>query len=223
MSAPVPAPRTLQLSSETKKPVPTPRKSIPITQSKPETLKTEPLCELKTESETNFNTFTRRVRTLSTTSKQLTEEIAGRVQEKKKAVIEGTRQSVRKIRRRFTTAGLENVSKQEDDDDTKSEPVNDIFRSICFQSPIRNYENAPAFQDSDSVSVSTESDDVVSFPPPLHPPPPLREDSIYDQPQSLGSTSTTTSTSSGSAPVILSNPYNYESVFPPYPYNRLVF
>lgn len=96
-----------------------------------------------------------------------------------------------------------------------------MFRSICFQSPIRNYENVPAFQnDSDSLSISTESDEVTSFPPPLHPPPPLREDSIYDQPQSLGSGSTTTSTSSGSVPQILPhNPCNYESVFPPYPYN----
>lgn len=61
---------------------------------------------------TNFNTFTRKVRTLSSTSKQITGDIAGKVQEKKKAVIEGTRQSVRKITRRFTTAGLEAASKQ---------------------------------------------------------------------------------------------------------------
>lgn len=49
----------------------------------------------------------------------------------------------------------------------------------------------------------------------MYPPPPLREESIYDAPQSVNSTSTE---SSDRSPVAFRNPDAYESVFPTYPY-----
>lgn len=50
----------------------------------------------------------------------------------------------------------------------------------------------------------------------MYPPPPLREESIYDAPQSVISSST--GSSSGRSPVALRNADAYESVFPTYPY-----
>lgn len=49
----------------------------------------------------------------------------------------------------------------------------------------------------------------------MYPPPPLREESIYDAPQSVNSSSTE---SSGRSPVAFRNADAYESVFPSYPY-----
>ncbi|KAF5280530.1 hypothetical protein FQR65_LT00281 [Abscondita terminalis] len=208
MNAPVPAPRTSH--NENKKPVPTPRKLIPIT-----------VAEKPTENnkETwDFNTFSRRVRTLSNTSKQITEEIAGRVQEKKKQVIEGTRQSVRKITRRFTTANEQIPPPEVVEDDCRSESaITDIFTTITFQSPIPS-ETESIYANTERSTEYASSEESVSLPPPLHPPPPLREDSIYDQPQSSASGSTNSNSSEG-GPILSRNPDNYESVFPTYPYN----
>lgn len=50
----------------------------------------------------------------------------------------------------------------------------------------------------------------------MYPPPPLREESIYDAPQSVISSSTE---SSGRSPIAVRNAEAYESVFPSYPYN----
>ncbi|KAK4876934.1 hypothetical protein RN001_009440 [Aquatica leii] len=216
MSAPVPAPRTLH--NENKKPVPTPRKLIPIVSEQPlETNK-----EITKDWEPNFNTFSRRVRTLSNTSKQITEEIAGMVQEKKKAVLEGTRESVRKIKRRFTTAYSQTAPPEVVEDDRRSESaLTNIFNSISFQSPIpSDNENQSIYSNVEIITEYDSSEESISLPPPLHPPPPLREDSIYDQPQSLASGSTNSnSNSSENAPILPHNPGNYESVFPLYPYN----
>lgn len=85
MSHPVPAPRTNP--PDVKKPIPTPRK---ITKPKPET-------------EEHTNTFSRRVRSLSNASRQIAEDLGELVQDKKKAVIAGTRQSVRRITKRFNS------------------------------------------------------------------------------------------------------------------------
>lgn len=216
----MPAPRTV--NNEQKKPVPTPRRLIPIINEN-QAIINESLPEkdpTSKECESNFNSFSRRVRTFSNTSKQITEELAGKVHEKKKAVIEGTRQSVRKITRRFTTAGTEQSPlPQPVEDDRHSESDADIFNSISFRSPIKPSasENSSLYT---NVTIETQlhssSEDSVSLPPPLHPPPPLREDSIYDAPQSLTSGSTN---SNNSESISLTQPGNYESVFPNYPYS----
>lgn len=218
MSTPVPAPRLIN-TSEHKKPIPTPRKLIPVVQENMDAKSgTSPK-----ESESNMSTFSRRVRTLSSTSKQLTEEFAGKVQEKKKAVIEGTRQSVRRITRRFTTAGTENIAPVEIEDDSKRHTDDvDIFNTLSFQSPIRYNDQESIYSNMDvncsdnELNSSNSSEDVISLPPPLHPPPPLRDNSIYDHPQSLASES---SHSSESGNVIIRNQYDYESVFPRSPNN----
>lgn len=211
MSVPVPAPRSLH-NIDNKKPVPTPRKFVSNSLNNKN--------EEDRESESNFNTFTRRVKTFSSTSKQLTEEFAGKVQEKKKAVIEGTRQSVRKIARRFTTSETEqSIPKRDNELDRKSEAdVSDLFNTISFQSPIRSlsYDNANIYNNINE-SIEYENSDDFRLPPPQHPPPPLREDSIYDQPQSLSESSNSNSSERN---CITYNPYEYESIFPLYSYNH---
>ncbi|KAF5288224.1 hypothetical protein FQA39_LY03992 [Lamprigera yunnana] len=209
MSAPVPAPRTF--NNEQKKPVPTPRRLIPVV-----------TCEKPEEShwELNLNSFSRRVRTFSNTSKQITEEFAGKVQEKKRAVIEGTRLSVRKITRRFTTANDVAAPAEVVNDDSRSDSaVTDLFNSISFQSPIPSETETLSIYSNVEIGTEYDSEDCISLPPPLHPPPPLREDSIYDQPQSLASGSTNSNSSESSPIIVVHNPENYECVFPSYPYN----
>lgn len=211
MSTPVPAPRTSFLNE--KKPIPTPRRTIPIRGSKePEQL------EVKKESpkqqmEINTNPFTRKVKTISSAGKQIAEDIGGRVQEGKKAVIESTRQSVRRLTKRFQSQQIEEkeetTSRKEE---IHNEDTIDLFSSIKFESPINTldsklYTNAHRHLGN--------SQDSLDLPPPSYPPPPLREESVYDEPQSLASGSTN---SSENMPVF-ARPYDYESIFPLYPYN----
>lgn len=223
MSAPVPAPRLSKLSD--KRPVPTPRRTIPI-RLEEENVE-EPISERKIdtsstnsgrEMEINSNTFTRRVKTISTASKQIAEDIGGKVQEGKKIVIEGTRQSVRRLTRRFhNTQSLCDMkigdnAKVKDDEEMVSEAELDLFNSIKFNSPINN--NFEKLYVNDDCS----SEENLNLPPPTYPPPPLREEaSFYDEPQSLASGSTSSTKSSDILPS--TNRMDYESVFPLYPYN----
>lgn len=194
MSVPVPAPRTVTLS-EVKKPVPKPRTSIPIARQ-PEEVK---------NAEENTKTFSRRVRTISNASKQIAGDIGD-------LVIEGTRQSVRKITKRFTSSSHEQSPEVQEDDCRRFDESIDVFSSIQFDSPINTLSSRHNNLDSESIS----SDDLVSLPPPLYPPPPLREESIYDAPPSVASSSTG---SSGRSPVTFSKPEIYESVFPMHLYS----
>lgn len=83
------------------------------------------------------------------------------LQERKKAVIEGTRQSVRRIARRFTTTSQEiDVEGEKDaevDVNREEEAAINVFSSIQFQSPINRSEGQGIYNnvggDSD-VSVS---------------------------------------------------------------------
>lgn len=149
MSAPVPAPRSVHLASEGKKPVPKPRTTVPISSQKSDESSGS---SKNSEEGAHTNTFSRRVKTAS---KQIAGDIGDLVHERKKAVIEGTRQSVRRITRRFTTASQEINA---DEGDKSEEEAINVFSSIQFQSPINNkgsqgiYNNVSA--DSD-LSVST--------------------------------------------------------------------
>ncbi|XP_018335487.1 arf-GAP with Rho-GAP domain, ANK repeat and PH domain-containing protein 1 [Agrilus planipennis] len=229
MNAPIPAPRNLS-QNDIKKPVPTPRKTIPIRKVEVEqqslrnenfNINEDDKQSIK-EEPTPTSTFSRRVRKFSNTSKQIKDELTEKVNEKKKMVIEGTRQSMKRITRRFTTSGCENSNAVENvpqEEERKSEPVGDIFNKISFKSPIKLIENDYANSEVDRLS-NHSSESLESLPPPMYPPPPLREDAIYDKPQSLPSSSgNSISNSSGSAPICHTNSNLYESVFPSYPNN----
>lgn len=220
MSAvPIPKPRAFA-SQENKKPVPLPRHSIKKNYP-------GPIHELP--SPESQNTFSRRMRNLGNTSRQITDEITEKVQETKKAVIESTRQSVRKITRRFSSSleqqecSTDNVTENSKDvDDCSSE----IFNTIRFQSPLTI--------DQDVVETITEtaydtpvrrdingndsgSDDSISFPPPNHPPPPLPDESTYDRPLSVAMSLPTKPpmpARPAPAPIPRQQQQNYESIFP---------
>lgn len=155
MSAPVPAPRSVTI--EGKKPIPKPRTTIPIIRNKSD----ESSSSSKNSDENGHtNTFSRRVKTAS---KQIAGDIGDLVHERKKAVIAGTRQSVRKITRRFTTLSQENSP---DDVDKSSEPDGNhqeeeainVFSSIQFQSPINQKETQGIYN-----NVNVDSDLSVSW------------------------------------------------------------
>ncbi|KAJ8981459.1 hypothetical protein NQ317_000135 [Molorchus minor] len=222
MNSSLPNPR---VGGDVKKPIPTPRRSTRANVG----------LQILTPSEesTNTNTFSKRV---STASRQIAEDIGHLVQDKKKAVIEGTRQSVRKITRRFSSASQERTSPKTDLHRDDEESIN-IFSSIKFGSPISQTDNIYNNVNDNSEENNSSEDDIVSLPPPTHPPPPLPNESIYDAPQfikSSGSTSenssnitqkegycTTTSssnTSENSSNIAQKEEY-YESVFPAYPYS----
>lgn len=198
MESPLPSPRSN--IGETKKPIPTPRKNVkPITNCK----STE--TTLKTEE--HNNTLTKRV---SSVSKQLAGDITQMVHDRKKAVIEGTRQSVRRIARRFSSAseGQNSGSTPPNND----EETIDFFSTIRFNSPISQGNNIYNNVDNDNASNSSE-EDLIGLPPPTHPPPPLpqsMEESLYDAPASL-SPSIMSSSSENSTK---NRPDPYESVFP---------
>lgn len=214
MSAPVPAPRTV-LVNEQKKPIPKPRTTVPVARQKSnESTNSSKESKVSDDSSCHTNTFSKRVRTLSNASKQIAGDIGDMVHERKRAVIEGTRQSVRRITKRFTSNTHEQASSEINENcSCEDEPVN-VFSSIQFESPINCGEDESVYsninQDQDS-DLSNSSDELVSLPPPLYPPPPLREESIYDAPQSMASSSTE---SSGRSPVATHKPVLYESIFP---------
>ncbi|XP_023014900.2 rhoGAP_ARAP and RA_ARAPs domain-containing protein RhoGAP15B [Leptinotarsa decemlineata] len=193
-----PVPRLRSNSKETKKPIPTPRRNI-----NPNLKKISE--DAPTQIEENTNTLTKRV---SSASKQLAEDISQLVHGRKKAVIEGTRQSVRRITRRFSSASQEQNNPDETDTKNEEDTIN-IFNSITFNSPFARTENIYNNVD-DSSSESSEGS--IELPPPSHPPPPLPDESIYDAPLSLASSST-----SGHSAKTTSRPDVYESIFPLFP------
>lgn len=203
MDSPLPKPRIF--SNDLKKPVPTPRRSIRKIDD----------CNTTTEQskDDHFNSFSRRVSSLSTASKQIAGDIGQLVQDRKKAVIEGTRQSVRRITRRFSSSSQEPHTSEEATE-LKDEESIDIFKSIKFGSPISVTENVYNNVNNDD-SVSSD-EDSVELPPPSHPPPPLPDESIYDAPVSV--TSLTSSSNSGCSHNFPKFAH-YERIFPTYPNN----
>lgn len=215
MSNPVPAPR--KFNANEKKPIPAPRELIPIRPSRQRDNFDDEVEVRSTDSksEINGNTFTKRVKTFGNASKQIAEDIGGRVQEGKKAVLESTRISVRRITRRFHSVSSdvgEDPKEEENKNDGLDIPVN-IFNSIKFDSPINSCIAEPNYMNA-SVQSNEDDDDEYNRPPPPYPPPPLREESVYDEPQSIASGSSNSSSSGQTRSACV-----YESVFPSYPYN----
>lgn len=205
MDSPLPSPRTN--IAETKKPIPTPRRSIKT--------RNDSTSERTLKSEECNNTLTRKV---SFASKQIAGDISQLVQDKKKAVLEGTRQSVRRIARRFSSASVEPNSIQTPC--KKDEEAIDFFSTIRFNSPVSQTENIYNNIDNDRFSISSE-EDPIGLPPPIHPPPPLPlsiEEPLYDAPTS-GSPSVISSGSGNSAGA-KQRPDPYESVFPPFKFSE---
>ncbi|CAH0546516.1 unnamed protein product [Brassicogethes aeneus] len=159
-----------------KKPVPTPRRTK-ITEdiSKPPPVDTN----------INTNTFKKKAR-------QKLEDFS-----------EGTRQSLRKLSRRLSSASQRESVCEEPKVDDFEQDIN-IFNSISFGSPITKSPGENIYN-----NINEESDVLSSSPPPpAHPPPPLPDDSWYDTPSSLASNSTSSSN------LTASSKHNYETVFP---------
>ena len=180
---PVPAPRTLQV------PAFSTRSTSPSESSlSGKSDETKSLPESKASNSEFF-------RNLSTSSKQLKDEISEKMTVKGRAVISSTRnasirleKSVKNlITRRLTSLNQDDLQDTEtkskdpiEEDRCMSLPANDIFSTISFYSPLR----------SNLKSVKNEEDLTgvrYSPPPPVYPPPPLPDESIYDELQSVTS------------------------------------
>ncbi|GJQ88745.1 hypothetical protein Trydic_g18508 [Trypoxylus dichotomus] len=195
MSVPVPTPRKFNTSD--KKPIPTPREMVPVRPSRTrdnindEVDKVE-VRSIDSKSEVNSNTFTKRVKTFGSASKQIAGDIGGKMQE--------------------VSGDLEEESKEEDNNKNDLDIPVDIFNSIKFNSPINHQVAEPIYLNINAEN--NEEEDEYNRPPPPYPPPPLREESLYDEPQSIASGS---SNSSSSGQTMCTSVY--ESVFPSYPYS----
>ncbi|CAH1958962.1 unnamed protein product [Acanthoscelides obtectus] len=191
-----------------KKPVPTPRRSVQTSPVIPKPV--EPVTVQDESSNTNTNTLTKRV---STASKQLAEDIGNLVSDRKRAVIEGTRQSVRKLTRKFSSASREDNNNLAESPPKNDEDTINIFSTIRFNSPMKNGESLYSNVDGEETETDYSSgSDIVGLPPPNHPPPPPPDESYYDAPLSSASASSTLSTKESSPEK--SKPEPYESIFP---------
>ncbi|XP_065160617.1 arf-GAP with Rho-GAP domain, ANK repeat and PH domain-containing protein 2 isoform X2 [Atheta coriaria] len=212
MSAPVPAPRS---NPGGKRPIPAPRTLVPV-RIEEESNENETNTNPAVQSTEGKNTFRRKVQTISN-------DIGGRVNEGKKAVIESTRQSVRKITRRFTN----NFTEPSEDAKTETNEVEslDVF-NISFDSPIRSSDTESVYSNvtnnnngnnkrvQRSVIPAAFEDDDDDSPPPPYPPPALPDDT-YDVPSVASGETTSSEETRGRS----RGHVNYESVFPTYPYN----
>lgn len=201
MDSPVPVPRSQHIA-EVKKPIPTPRRSVKAR------LEKIPEPEASTSVEESTNTLSKKVSSISSASKQFAEDLGQLVHDRKKAVIEGTRQSVRRLTRRFSSSSEEKNNNTEAAEEQKSDDENiNIFNSITFNSPISQTEN---IYNNVEDSKSTSSDEeLIGLPPPSHPPPPLPDDSLYDAPLSLSSSGNSIHSASS-----VPKSENYEHIFP---------
>lgn len=148
------------------------------------------------ETRTMNNEF---FRNLSTSSRQLKDEISEKVTTKGRAVISSTRNASMRLEksvkslltRRLTSLNQEEMFRDNTDSfkkfgDTEvdercvSLPANDIFSSITFYSPLST--NLRSMKNEEDLSGTRSSP-----PPPVYPPPPLPDESIYDELQSVAS------------------------------------
>lgn len=202
---PIPKPRSVMTES---RPIPAPRRLLPTTlpsthSSSPtsESGQSEKSDDLKsTSSSTNENTRGNHefFRTLSTSSRQLKDEISEKVTVRGRAVISSTRnasirleKSVKNLLTRRLSilnqddmVGQGGVQKKLKDpveeDRCVSMPADNIFSSISFYSPLSG--NLRSMKNEEDLSGSRHSP-----PPPVYPPPPLPDESIYDELQSVAS------------------------------------
>ncbi|XP_014605438.1 PREDICTED: arf-GAP with Rho-GAP domain, ANK repeat and PH domain-containing protein 1 [Polistes canadensis] len=195
---PVPAPRkiappVLPLPSP---PTPTRSKS-PSESSQSEKSGDENKSTTSTETRNSSEFF----RQLSTSSRQLKDEISEKMSLKGRAVISSTKnasirleKSVKNLlTRRLTSlnqddllhdtnANSKKIADPVEDDRCVSMPTDDIFSSITFHSPFSG--NLRSIRNEEDLSGLRHSP-----PPPVYPPPPLPTESIYDELNSFTSTS----------------------------------
>ncbi|XP_066157083.1 arf-GAP with Rho-GAP domain, ANK repeat and PH domain-containing protein 1 isoform X1 [Euwallacea fornicatus] len=227
MEKPVPAPR------ESKKPVPTPRRNAgssrsvqTATNENEKTHRTESteidIVETSIEKNSSgkiggdkgeqVNTFSRRV---TNASKQIAGDLGQLVQHRKKAVIEGTRQSMRRITRKFSLVSQDVTRKPVKEKDKGQDHLDvEMFKNISFESPLSRTNSIYSNVENELGSEGS-SNESLNLPPPQHPPPPLPDVSLYDAPSS----SSPVPSSSNSSGVNIKRPEEYESVFPAAPYN----
>ncbi|RLU19239.1 hypothetical protein DMN91_007796 [Ooceraea biroi] len=205
---PIPKPRSMLTDN---RPVPAPRKILPPSNLPParsntptsESGQSEKSDDLRSTGST-INENTNRsnhefFRNLSTSSRQLKDEISEKVTLKGRAVISSTRNaSIRLERsmknlltRRLSSLNQDDVVNQSaaqkklkdpvEEDRCVSMPADDIFSSISFYSPISG--NLRSMKNEEDLSAGGRH----SPPPPVYPPPPLPDESIYDELQSVTS------------------------------------
>lgn len=204
---PIPKPRSGVTES---KPIPAPRRLLPTTSlssthsSSPtsESSQSEKSDDLKSSgSITNENTRGNHefFRNLSTSSRQLKDEISEKMTVKGRAVISSTRnasirleKSVKSLLTRRLSSlnqddmvgqgGVQKKSKDPvEEDRCVSMPADNIFSSISFYSPLSG--NLRSMKNEEDLSTGGRH----SPPPPVYPPPPLPDESIYDELQSVTS------------------------------------
>ncbi|XP_043263177.1 uncharacterized protein LOC122403625 isoform X1 [Colletes gigas] len=196
---PIPKPRT----SVTDRPVPAPRR-LPLVvpaarlSSHSDSSQSEKSDDSKSipETRTANNEF---FRNLSTSSRQLKDEISEKVTTKGRAVISSTRnvsirleKSVKNLLTRRLSSlnqdelfrdGSDGIKKFKDpaeDDRCVSMPADDIFSGISFYSPLNS--NLRSVRNEEDLSGTRPSP-----PPPVYPPPPHPDEFIYNELQSVTS------------------------------------
>ncbi|XP_046141866.1 uncharacterized protein LOC114871103 isoform X1 [Osmia bicornis bicornis] len=197
---PIPKPR----STLSERPVPAPRKlppALPATRvyTHSESSQSEKSDDSKSIPDTRSSTNTEFFRNLSTSSRQLKDEISERMTIKGRAVISSTinasirlEKSVKNLlTRRLTTLNQDELLRDNSTDSKKlnspvendrcaSLPADDIFSNISFYSPLNS--NLRSVRNEEDLSGMRHSP-----PPPVYPPPPLPDESIYDELQSVTS------------------------------------
>lgn len=198
---PIPKPRSLLTES---KPIPAPRRILPPARSgspTSESSQSEKSDDMKSSVSSGTNESTRSnefFRSLSTSSRQLKDEISEKMTVKGRAVMCSTRNaSIRLERsvknlltRRLSSLNQDDAVSQSgapkklkdpvEEDRCVSMPADDIFNSISFYSPLSG--NLRSVRNEVDLSAGKHSP-----PPPVYPPPPLPDESIYDELQSVTS------------------------------------
>lgn len=202
---PIPKPRSILTES---RPVPAPRR-IPAPITSPMARSSSPTSESgQSEKSDDQRSISGSVgestrgnheffRNLSTSSRQLKDEISEKMTVKGRAVISSTRNASMRLERsvknlltrRLSSLNQDDVVGQDstqkklkdpvEEDRCVSMPTDDIFSSISFYSPLSG--NLKSVKNEEDLSARH------SPPPPVYPPPPLPDESIYDELQSVTS------------------------------------
>ncbi|XP_050460314.1 uncharacterized protein LOC126856126 [Cataglyphis hispanica] len=202
---PIPKPRSILTES---RPVPAPRR-IPAPITSPMARSSSPTSESGQSEKSDDQRSTSGsvgestrgnhefFRNLSTSSRQLKDEISEKMTVKGRAVISSTRNASMRLERsvknlltrRLSSLNQDDVVGQDsaqkklkdpvEEDRCVSMPTDDIFNSISFYSPLSG--NLKSVKNEEDLSARH------SPPPPVYPPPPLPDESIYDELQSVTS------------------------------------
>ncbi|XP_078041879.1 rhoGAP_ARAP and RA_ARAPs domain-containing protein RhoGAP15B isoform X2 [Augochlora pura] len=199
---PIPKPRSVVPH----RPVPAPRRlppTLPVSSchssQSSDSGQSEKTDDAKSNPDTRTTPNNEFFRNLSTSSRQLKDEISEKVTTKGRAVISSTRnasirleKSVKNLlTRRLTSLNQDDLVKDNaesmkwcndlmEDERCVSMPANDIFSNITFYSPLNS--NLRSMRNEEDLSGTR-----TSPPPPDYPPPPHPEQSIYDELQSVTS------------------------------------